>query len=288
MQQSNPWEKRFYRERAARKEAEKLLEEKSLELWQHNQTLEKKIAERTKELQNALENEEEANKAKDTFLSNMSHELRTPLNAILGFSQIMQQHNSDAKLKEYINKIYTSGKHLLTIVNSILDFSKIREGKTELHLEQCQINRFIGDIVTIIEPLAEQKNISLSVSDIGKSYLVADQQLIKQVFINLLSNAVKFSFQNGNVSLHISFEDEVYRFCIVDTGIGIEEKSLELLFEPFVQAKNSNGNAMKGTGLGLAITKKIVELHGGEIWVESRKNQGSKFCFTLPQSCALH
>ncbi|MBD3810253.1 MAG: hypothetical protein IE884_07110, partial [Sulfuricurvum sp.] len=277
------WQERFERERAARKSAEKLLEEKSLEIWQINQNLEYTIIKRTEELQKALLEAESANRAKDTFLSNMSHELRTPLNTIIGFSQILlAKPDTPTNIKSYIDKIQISGKSLLSLVNTILDFSKIEAGKMGVVKTTFQIAELIEEVKVLIEPMSEKKGIRCIVDVDPDLIIYADRQLIKQVLINLLSNAVKFSPDGASVTLSHERNDHAEFFSITDHGDGIPEDKIPTLFDPFTQIREDQHEAIKGTGLGLSIVKRIVELHGGKVWVESRVGEGSCFSFTIP------
>lgn len=279
MEQSNPWIKRFERERAARKESEKLLEDKSMELFTLNKSLEKMVEERTKKLEQALVEAKEAQKAKDIFFSSMSHELRTPLNAIIGFSQILSlQPNLEDKIKLFIDKINLSGKNLLSLVNTILNFSKIESGKMELNLQETNIKEFIHESIVLIETQAAEKNItiSLDLQDISASI---DKQLLTQAILNIFSNAVKFTHIDGKISIEIKQLEKGFFIKICDDGVGIDAKDQEKLFKPFSQVKNEYQAKVNGIGLGLYLTKKIIELHGGKLELKSELNKGS--CFTI-------
>jgi PAS domain S-box-containing protein len=233
----------------------------------------------------AMNQAKEANLAKDTFLSNMSHELRTPLNAILGFSQIlMAKPDTSSAAKMFIEKILISGKNLLSLVNTILDFSKIEAGKMEVHKTSFPLYDLIDEVNILIEPMADKKGLKRSFQiDIG-AMVYADRQLIKQVLINLLSNAVKFSPENETITLKFTHEIDREIICISDHGHGIAQEKISTLFDPFVQIREHQNDAIKGTGLGLTIVKKIIELHGGTIWVESIVGKGSRFYFALPKA----
>ncbi|MDD2267816.1 PAS domain-containing sensor histidine kinase [Sulfuricurvum sp.] len=232
----------------------------------------------------AMNQAKEANLAKDTFLSNMSHELRTPLNAILGFSQIlMAKPDTSSAAKMFIEKILISGRNLLSLVNTILDFSKIEAGKMEVHKTLFPLYDLIDEVNILTEPMADKKGLKRSFKiDIGAS-VYADRQLIKQVLINLLSNAIKFSPENETITLEFTHEIDRETFCISDHGYGIAQEKISTLFDPFVQIREHQNDAIKGTGLGLTIVKKIIELHGGTIWVESIVGKGSRFYFSLPK-----
>ncbi|MCK9372207.1 MAG: ATP-binding protein [Sulfuricurvum sp.] len=231
---------------------------------------------------------ERASRSKDMFLANMSHELRTPLNAIIGFSQILMMNKSlPENLLPYIQKIGIAGNNLLTLVNTILDFAKLEAGKLNFKPEVTLIAAMMHDVVTIIEPMAGKKSITLEYPQLISLGLYLDRQLIQQVMLNLLSNAIKFTHEGGRVTIALDFDEEkrLYRFGVCDSGIGIEPKEIATLFNPFTQVENPFQKTAKGTGLGLAISKKIVEdLHGGKLWVESEVGVGSCFYFTIPVS----
>lgn len=234
---------------------------------------------------NAMRQAEEANRAKDTFLSNMSHELRTPLNAINGFSQILiSQSDTKESIKKIIEKILISGNSLLTLVNTILDFSKIESGKMEVTLAPFLMEDLLKEVKILVEPMAAKHNLSLDMDLKKGSLIYADRQLIKQVLVNLLSNAIKFSPDDKSIFLeHRSNENEDI-FGICDQGHGIQEDKIKTLFDPFVQIREHQKGSIKGSGLGLSIVKKIIELHNGRVWIESNEGEGSRFYFTLPKS----
>ncbi|MDD5053288.1 MAG: ATP-binding protein [Sulfuricurvum sp.] len=231
-----------------------------------------------------MEQAKEANRAKDAFLSNMSHELRTPLNAIIGFSQIlMAKPDTPNSVKLFVDKIHIAGKNLLSLVNTILDFSKIEAGKMEIEATVFSMNELIREANVMVESMAEKKFVDIS-NEIEESVSIsADRQLIKQVIVNLLSNAVKFSPEKGLIRIVHEYDSQFERFCVIDHGYGIPKDKLETLFDPFVQIREHQQDAIKGTGLGLTIVKNIVELHGGTIWVESIVGEGSRFCFSIPK-----
>ncbi len=237
-----------------------------------------------KELEKALLVAEEANRAKDTFLSSMSHELRTPLNAIIGFSQILM-HKSDTppSIRGIIEKIHISGKNLLALVNTILDFSKIEAGKMEIAIAPFDLAGMVSEIQILVEPMAEKKKISLSLEVPEGTIVHADAQQLKQVLVNLLGNAVKFSPEASRITLTYRDEGE-HRLAVCDQGIGIPPEKIATLFDPFTQIREHQDGATKGTGLGLSIVKRIAELHGGTIHVESAVGKGSCFILSFPKT----
>jgi len=257
-------------------------------LHQNEQELLNKIKEATEDLSRSRDEAISANRAKDAFLSNMSHELRTPLNAINGFSQVLlARSDTPEKVKIFIERIYTSGTHLLTLVNTILDFAKIESGKTELFLTSSDVSTLIGEATVLVEPLLTEKRLSLVHKSDTSLMLTADRQLIRQVLINLLSNAIKFSPKGDKILIKCIQEEERFVFAVADHGCGIPKDQIATLFDPFVQVREAQADSIKGTGLGLSIVKKIVELHGGEIWVESIAGKGSCFYFSIPKTLTL-
>lgn len=242
------------------------------------------ITERKKnedKLKQAIKEANAANHSKSLFLANMSHELRTPLNAILGFTKLLKKSpNLNSQEKENLSTIRNSGQHLLTIINEILELSKIEAGKIDVKLIDFNFIDMIKDIEMMFESRYREKNLSFKINtqtDTPK-YIKTDEQRLKQIIINLLGNSFKFT-NKGSVELHISIKDEKLYFEIIDTGIGIEESEIKNIFKPFEQVEKNRHIA--GSGLGLAITKELVERLGGEIGVESEINQGSKFWFYI-------
>ncbi|MDH5546190.1 MAG: transporter substrate-binding domain-containing protein [Gammaproteobacteria bacterium] len=225
---------------------------------------------------------EQASKAKSEFLSSMSHELRTPLNAIMGFSQLLLLDDESELHKENYNEIYKAGDHLLTLINEILDLAKIESGKVSLSIETVNITTAIGEVLSLVTPLAKQQGVSIHHSTQQDYHIQADYSRIKQVLLNLLSNAIKYNQKNGSVEIRYqTTKDKHLRIEVVDTGIGLSPEQITALFSPFerVGAENSH---VEGTGIGLVITKNLVELMGGKIGVESDKGKGSRFWVELP------
>jgi signal transduction histidine kinase/ActR/RegA family two-component response regulator len=241
---------------------------------------------REKSLVSFADKAQSANKSKDMFLANMSHELRTPLNAVNGFSQIlMKKKDVPESVKKYIQKINIAGSNLLELVNTILDFAKLEAGKMQFNPKLTNISDVLTEVNTLIEPLANKKNIDYKMVNIVSLNLFMDAKLFKQVLINLLTNAIKFTDNGGKVELTLEFnyKRHVYIFKVKDSGIGISQDGISKLFQPFSQVDESYKRQEQGTGLGLMISKKIVEdLHNGKIWVESIEGEGSEFCVELP------
>ena len=258
-----------------------------LEITELNQNLERKVSERTRELEIANIKLRKADRMKSEFLANMSHELRTPLNAIIGFAEILRdglcgELNEDQK--SAVIDIYESGKHLLQMINDILDLSKVESGKMELQLEEFSLRDALDEIQSIIRDMVNKKGLAMQVfiSD-NVTNIYADQVKFKQIMYNLLSNAIKFTIE-GSITVVADCDDEKFIISVQDTGIGIEPKNFEVIFDEFKQLDSSQSRQYEGTGLGLALTKRLVELHGGKIWVESEGlGRGSKFSFTIPK-----
>lgn len=288
MIEESPWKKRFERERTARKEAEQLLEAKSAEVYEVNKNLEKLVYERTIALEEALKSANIAKEAKSNFLAKMSHEIRTPMNGIIGFTQLISQTSLDEKQQEYINIISSSTQTLLSIINDILDYSKIESGKLIPEIIETNILEELNNIFSLFENSAKAKNINykLNIDDKIDKFLYSDIHKIKQVISNLINNALKFTPENKSVSLNVSLlnDDLEYQeivFCVEDEGIGIPKEKQKKIFEAFSQADESTSRKYGGTGLGLNISSSIIDLLGGTLEVQSSENTGSKFFFTL-------
>jgi len=229
---------------------------------------------------------ESANRHKSEFLANMSHELRTPLNAIIGFSEVLGERlfgELNEKQAEYTDDILTSGRHLLSLINEILDLSKVEAGRMELETTTFDLPLAIDNARTFVRERATNHEITLDVKvDERIGDIVGDERKIKQILLNLLSNAVKFTPQGGRITISARPIAAAVEISVTDTGIGIAEQDQPKVFEEFRQVGNDNAKKIEGTGLGLTLAKKFVELHGGRIWVESELGKGSTFVFTLP------
>jgi signal transduction histidine kinase len=226
-----------------------------------------------------------ASQHKSQFLANMSHELRTPLNAILGYTELIVDQiygKVPEKIRGVLERVQKSGRHLLGLINDVLDLSKIEAGQLTLSLSDYSFQDAVQSVVSSVESLAKEKGLRLTV-DVAKKLPVgrADERRIVQVLLNLVGNAIKFT-DAGEVAVRVSAVDDAFRASVSDTGPGIPESQHERIFEEFQQVDGSSTRAKGGTGLGLAIAKRIIELHGGRIWVESVVGQGSTFTFSLP------
>lgn len=229
---------------------------------------------------------EEANQSKSEFLANMSHELRTPLNAINGFSDIMQKEMfgplGDPRYKEYISDILFSGQHLLSLINDILDMSKIEAGKMSLNAETLSISEIITQVLRIVRGRADENRLKLVHDHIDAHDIEADPRAVKQVLLNLITNAIKFTPEGGTVSISVEAKAIGIIVHVADTGIGISEEDIARLAQPFEQIDSQHSRKHEGTGLGLALSKSLVELHGGNFSIESTLGEGTTVTFTLP------
>lgn len=289
--------KRYERERQARKAAETVLEEKSLELFQRNQelenfkeNLEKQVFERTREAEKAKTEASEANQAKSQFLANISHATMTPLTAIIGFAEVLLQHETSREDSvKYLNTIIGSGRHLTTLLGEILDISKIESQKLELEVLRFNLPNLLLDLeqMYLFNCKKERLDFSMLLDSAIPEWIVADPTRLKQVMHSLLNNAIKFT-QSGSISVHVGFTSSTrtLQVDVVDTGEGIAADKQALIFEYFRQADTTISSNLGGTGLGLFITKSLVELMGGQVELESTLGIGSKFSVTIAcQAC---
>jgi len=229
---------------------------------------------------------EEANQSKSDFLANMSHELRTPLNAINGFSDIMKKEMfgplGDPRYREYVNDILFSGQHLLSLINDILDMSKIEAGKMTLNTEVMQVTDLVQQVIRIVRGRAEENRLKLIFSETELPEIHADPRAVKQVLLNLLTNAIKFTPEGGVVSVETAAKSAGLIIKVSDSGIGIAQENIDRLAKPFEQIESEHSRQHEGTGLGLALSKSLVELHGGNFVIESVLGEGTTVIFTLP------
>ena len=229
---------------------------------------------------------EAGNRTKSELVANVSHELRTPLNSIIGFSEVLQDEtfgSLNEKQIKYVDHIFTSGKQLLSLINDLLDISKIEAGKMELNYTNFSISTVIDDVMNLVLPMLSDKGIVIEATiDQQIIFVNADIKKVKQVLLNLLDNAIKFTPTGGSIKIDVIRDGDMLKVAISDTGIGISEDDQKKLFQPFVQLDGSTTREYKGTGLGLVLVKQMIELHGGEVWIESEFGKGSTFIFTLP------
>jgi signal transduction histidine kinase len=228
---------------------------------------------------------EAASQHKSEFLANMSHELRTPLNAIIGFSEVLTERmfgELNEKQDEYLKDIYASGQHLLSLINDILDLSKIEAGRMELEPSDFDLPSAIDNALTLVRERASRRGITLGREiDERVASIRGDERKVKQVVLNLLSNAIKFTPEGGRIDVRAAVNQGLVEVSVADTGVGIAPEDQEAVFEEFRQVGTAD-KRVEGTGLGLALSRKFIELHGGRIWVKSQVGTGSTFTFTIP------
>ncbi len=231
---------------------------------------------------------EQASQSKSEFLANMSHELRTPLNAINGFSDIMKKEMfgplGDARYKEYVNDILFSGQHLLSLINDILDMSKIEAGKMTLNTEHLDMSEMISQVLRIVRGRAEENRLKLIYNTVETPEIEADPRAVKQILLNLITNAIKFTPEEGVVSVSVEPKQTGIIIHVSDTGIGISQADIDRLAKPFEQIDSQHSRQHEGTGLGLALSKSLVELHGGNFNISSVLGEGTTVTFTLPMT----
>jgi two-component system chemotaxis sensor kinase CheA len=272
-------------------ELKKLNEEyqrQNIQIKKQNETLIKlsnQLKAKAEELALQKERAEESTKLKSQFLASMSHELRTPMNSILGLTElIVEKAQLSGKNKERLEVVLKNGKRLMSLINDILDLSKIESGKMEIRDEDVLLEEMIEEVSSNIRPLALEKGISFVIQRKCNTRIIVntDRVRVTQVLINLLGNGIKFT-EKGKIELVVSLAlDKMLQFAVSDTGIGISEDNQKLIFEEFRQLDGSTTRKYSGTGLGLAICKKIIDLLGGKIWLESAEGKGSTFLFTIP------
>jgi signal transduction histidine kinase len=239
------------------------------------------------DLQEAKERAELSDRAKSDFLANMSHELRTPLNAIIGFSEMLVDQKAgplNKNQKEFLNDVLQSGRHLLRLINDVLDLTKVVSGKLQLKPRPFSLREAIAETCSIVKPMAAERNVAINVdAPVGNDIVTLDPLRFKQVLYNLLSNAIKYNHDNGQVKVAVSMDQQnQIRLQVKDTGIGIKEEDLPRIFHDFVQLNIGTTKVQQGAGLGLALTKKILEQQKGSISAESEVGHGSTFTVVLP------
>lgn len=239
------------------------------------------------ELQEKIKQLSRAKQLKDDFIADLSHEIRTMLTNVIGFAELLLAGSSAGDLspaqKEYVNFILESGRQIHSLVNDVIDLAKIEAGKLELKLDEISIEKVVDDCVGIFQERVTQKSISLHKSIRGGIRKIkADPLRLKQVINNLLANAIRFTPPGGQIGINTSLENHHLQVTIWDTGMGVPPEYQECIFIPFEQGCHSLAGNEAGCGLGLAIARRLVEQHGGKIWVESRSERGSHFCFTIP------
>ena len=287
--QSNTSE--LQRAKVVAEEARERIHHTNEQLEEANRTLEARVEDRTRLLAKAVDDAEEASKAKSTFLAKMSHELRTPLNAIIGYSEMLQEDARDdgaTRTAEDLDKVLNAARHLLGLINDVLDISKIEAGKMELFLETFPLTKLIGEVAATISPLIDKKANKLVLEypeTIGTMH--ADATKLRQMLLNLLSNASKFT-ENGTITLRVTripgVGNDIIELAIIDTGIGMTPTQLARLFQAFSQADASTASKYGGTGLGLAISKQFAQMMKGDITVSSTAGVGSSFVIRLPSN----
>lgn len=260
------------------------------EQYRKEKEIKKELEKNYKELENALLTAQHANHAKTTFLNNMSHDIRTPMNAIIGFTSLAASHiDNKEKVKEYLGKISTSSEHLLSLINDVLDMSRIESGKVKIEERPLHLPDLMHDIRTIIQPniASKQLDFLIDMIDVKDEDIIADKLRLNQILLNILNNGIKFNKTGGTISLRIKQTNQApygyanYQFIIRDTGIGMSKEFREHIFEAFTREETSTVSGVQGTGLGMAITKNIVDMMGGTVTVNSEEGKGSEFTVSL-------
>ena len=256
------------------------------ELKAVNASLEKKVSERTADLQEMLQELKTADVAKSTFMANMSHELHTPLNVIMGSADVLQEGiwgDLSPKQQKYVQSIRDSGSHLLQLINDVLDISKMATGKMLLNIEPFTIAEVVQQAVNGIKTMTEKKQLQLTVQLQPENFVVkADMNKLLEILYNLLSNAAKFTPEHGSIEVSVRQLEDSFKVMVKDSGIGIAEKDQERVFVEFEQVENSYTKQYEGTGLGLPIVKKMVTMMGGQVFLRSMEGIGTEISFILP------
>ncbi len=264
--------------------ARRMARQLNSEVLQLNEGLERRVVERTAELEKAKSEAESASAAKSEFLSSMSHELRTPMNSILGFGQLLERDvGLNSSQADFVQEILRAGRHLLELIDEVLDLSRIDTGRVEFSIEAVDCADIAEEAIIFLAPLAEEHHVSLKMSCGAAGPVLVDPSRLKQVIVNLLSNAIKFNHEGGRVDISASASEGQVRIEVADTGCGIATERLGELFAPFNRLGRETGE-IEGTGIGLVICKRLVESMGGSIGAESVEGRGSRFWFVLPRA----
>jgi signal transduction histidine kinase/DNA-binding response OmpR family regulator len=267
------------------KEQESASRQLTAELQERTAEMEIEVFKRAQELQRLNRELMQANSAKSDFLAKMSHELRTPLNAILGFAELLIDDNGyydDSSRRRFLQQIHSSGAHLLSLINDILDLSKVEAGQMELRFESLHLAAIVEDVRSSVEPLAAKKQIQVVIEGAPDIELIADAGKLKQMMLNLVSNAIKFTPERGTVTISSERQPDAIEISVADTGIGIAEADRGRIFNEFQQLDSSASRQVQGTGLGLALTRRFANLHGGDVRLDSELGKGSVFTISLP------
>lgn len=267
------------------KKAEEEIKKYTDALEQARNNLEQKVKERTKELAQANTRLKEADRLKSEFLATMSHELRTPLNSIIGFVGIVSKGIAGEINEEQgkqLSMAYNSAKHLLSLINDILDLSRIESGKLEISMERFKIQEVVSEVSQSLSPLISQRGLRLVTAIPNETpEIYSDRKRVLQVLLNIVNNAVKFT-NEGEIKIECNMDNDNLEVSVSDTGIGIKKENMEYLFEAFRQIDGTARRRYDGAGLGLHLCRKLLVLLGGKIWAESEYGKGTKFTFTLP------
>ncbi|MCX7661334.1 MAG: HAMP domain-containing histidine kinase, partial [Candidatus Omnitrophica bacterium] len=257
------------------------------QLWQAQQSLEKKVLERTRQLTQTLEELQKISKRKTDFIWSVTHELRTPLTSIKGYASILLSGKLGYLPEEASRRIERINQHtdsLIELVNSLLDIAQIEAGKVTMRTEVCLLKDLIQKTLDFLALQIKEKNLEVTVDVNVQEKVLVDPHQIERVFINLLSNAVKFTPQEGKIRIQTkNYDQNTLQVDVSDTGCGIPPEAQELIFEEFYRVDNPINQQVKGTGLGLSLVKQIIQAHNGKIWVKSKLGEGSTFSFTLPK-----
>jgi signal transduction histidine kinase len=256
------------------------------QVYRSRQALESTVQDRTKQLASALEEVQQISQTKSEFISAVSHELRTPLTSIKGYAALLMTGKIGSippEVKDRLEKINKHSDNLVKLINELLDISRIESGRTEMNFSEIKATKMIDNVRDLLTPQLKDKGVEL-ITDVPDAVppILVDSSHFERVFINLIGNAIKFTPKDGTITVKAEKDKDDILFSVTDTGIGIKEDDLQKLFEEFYRVENEINQNVKGTGLGLALAKKIVEVHGGTMWVTSKVGEGTTFFFTVP------